>query len=131
MADAIVTPQRGWPRWANILVLLLGVPTGLLLTAVALFGAVGDAGAYLTAGCQFVGVCAKAKPTPPTIPNYFTDWVDGGHNAGQYCEPQKKHWEAVYPDFNISWSALGEQRDKDWRGHATYKYGCGFTATVK
>lgn len=131
MPDAVLTPQRGWPRWANRAILWLGIPTGLLVTFVALLGAVDSVGSYAKRGCESAGICVKAKPTPPTLPNYTSPWVDGGHSAAEYCEPQAQHYRDIYPSFTIAWRALGEGRDKDWRGHVTYQYNCAFAAVAK
>lgn len=79
---------KEWPRRANQVVLWIGIPTGILLALVAFFGAAKDFGGYMRGGCEAVGTCAVAKPTPPTIPNFTSAWVDGGHNAIEYCEPQ-------------------------------------------
>jgi hypothetical protein len=131
MPDAVLTPQKGWPRWANKLMVWLGVPTGILLTALALLGALEGAGRYSRSACQSVGLCAVPKPVPPTLPNYTSPWVDGGHNAAEYCEPQAQHYRDIYPGFNITWKALGEGRDKVGLGHAIYQYNCAFVATSK
>jgi hypothetical protein len=131
MSEALIAPQKGWPKWANKLIMFFGVPTGILLAALALFGAVGQFGGFVKSGCQAAGICAAAKPASPSIPNYTSPWVDGGHSAQDYCEPQAQHYRAVYPDFNITWRALGEGRDKVGFGHAIYQYNCAFEATAK
>lgn len=130
MSEALIGPQKGWPRWANRTVLWIGIPTGILVALVAFLGAVKDFGGYLKSGCETVSACVVAKPAPPTIPNYTSPWVDGGHSATDYCEPQAAHYRVIYPKFNIAWRPLGEGRNKDW-GHATYQYNCAFEATPK
>jgi hypothetical protein len=129
--NAMIAAQKGWPRWANRLIVWIGVPTGILLGLVGLFGAVEQFGGYAKQGCEAIGVCPTAKPTPPVIPNYSSPWVDGGHSAKEYCEPLAEHYREIYPAFNISWRDLGEGRDKVGLGHAIYRYNCGFEATAK
>jgi len=131
MSESVIAPQKGWPRWANRVIVWIGVPTGLLLAIVAFFSAMEQFGGYVKSGCEATGYCIAGKPTPPVIPNYTSPWVDGGHSAKDYCEPQATHYRAIYPAFNITWRALGEGRDKDWLGHATYQYNCAFEATSK
>ena len=111
--------------------LWIGIPTGILLALLAFFGAAKDFGGYVRSGCEAVGACAVAKPTPPTIPNFTSAWVDGGHNATEYCEPQAEHYRKLYPQFNITWRPLGEGRDKVGLGHAIYQYNCAFEAVAK
>jgi hypothetical protein len=131
MAEAVIGPQKGWPRWANRVILWIGVPTGMLLALIAFFGAAKDFGGYVKSGCEAAGYCAAAKPTPPVIPSYSSSWVDGGHNVAEFCEPRAQHYRAIYPAFNIIWRDLGEGRDKVGLGHAIYQYNCGFEATPK
>src|SRR4051794_10141695 len=131
MSEAVIVPQKAWPRWANKLVVFFGVPTGILLAVVAFFGAMEQFGGQMKPICEAMGICVAAKPSPPSIPNYQSPWVDGGHNTAEFCEPQAQHYRQIHPDFNITWRALGEGRNKDWIGHATYQYNCAFEAAAK
>jgi hypothetical protein len=73
---------------------------------------------------------APAK-TPPILPDFHSDRVDGHHGANEYCIPKRDAYAAQYPDFNIVMIILGEGRDKDFLGHATYQYNCAFVAKPK
>jgi hypothetical protein len=130
MSEAVIA-TRGWPNWAKRLIVWIGVPTGILLSAEAFLGALGEFGGHVKSACEATGYCATEKSAPPMIPNYTSPWVDGGHNASEFCGPHAQHYQAIYPAFNVTWRVLGEGRDKDWRGHVTYQYNCAFEATVK
>jgi ABC-type uncharacterized transport system permease subunit len=47
MPEGIIEPHKGWPKWVNTVLLWLGIPTALILSALALLGALGHAGSYL------------------------------------------------------------------------------------
>ncbi len=133
MPEGIIEPHKGWPKWVNTVLLWFGIPTALILSALTLLGALGQAGSYLKTACQVASVCATPKPSPPIIPIFETGWVDGGHgwSTSTFCEPRKAELEKQYPAFTITWTALPEQVNKDILGHVTYKYSCSFVFTAK
>lgn len=131
MPKVIVGSPRAWARWLKRLIAWIGVLTAVLLAADAFLGVLGKFGGHIKSGCEATGYCTTARLPPPVLPNYTSPWVDGGHHAAEYCEPQAQHYQVIHPAFNVTWRALGEGRDKDWRGHVTYQYNCAFEATAK
>lgn len=72
-----------------------------------------------------------AADVTPAIPDYTTDWVEGGHSTATYCIPLLKSYQEKYPNFNIVMTPLAE--DARWVGirHRQYKYSCSFAAKPK
>jgi hypothetical protein len=133
LADALIGPKRGWPRWANTILLWLGVPTGLILAVLAFGGALDNGFQAARSVCESVGLCAsqKIQKVAPVLPNFVSSRVDGGHGYREFCEPVAQTYREQYPDFTITWHEAGDGRDKDWLGHATYQYTCTFSAAPK
>lgn len=121
------------PNWAKTLVRGLGVATAVILASAAFLSALGKFGDAVQAPCallpQLSWCPAAVSKAPPKLDPYTTDWVGGGHNRAEYCEPRKQAYQTQYPDFVIDYTA-SEENDKDWKGHATYRYSCIFTAAA-
>ncbi len=120
----IIGPQRDFPSSANRILVWIGIPTALLLAVLAFFGALGRASDMAYATCQKVGWCqiAQAPKEAPKLPNFTSTRVDGGHSYREFCEPVAETYREQHPEFNVTWHEAGDGRDKDWKGHATYRY---------
>jgi hypothetical protein len=125
-----ISDRKNWPNWVKITLKWLGIG-GALVGAVALviggLGNVWEGGSKL---CAAVGLCAPGA-APPILPNLNTDWVDGGHTAGEYCRPQLAAYQQQYPIFNITMTELPNETHKNLLGHVRYKFHCAFAATPK
>jgi hypothetical protein len=127
----IIGPQKDFPKPVNRVLLWIGIPTALLLAALTLFGALGQAGGMLHSSCESLGWCSKPAGEAPRLPNFTSSRMDGGHNFGEFCEPVAQTYREQYPNFTIAWHEAGDGRDKNALGHATYQYTCTFGAVPK
>ena len=143
MADkeADESDQKDWPSWAKALLRWLAI-LGALVGAIALIvTGVGNVWEGVGNLCKSIGICESAPPPPvvpktaagppPLLPNLNTDWVEGGHTAQEYCNPQKAAYEKQYPNFTIEMTILGDENKKDFLGHVTYRFHCAFAAKPK
>lgn len=106
-------------------------PYGAPARRLAFFGALGQAGNMVRSPCQSLGWCSKPAREAPTLSNFTSSRVNGGHSFREYCEPVAQTYREQYPDFTITWHEAGDGRDKDAGGHATYQYTCTFSAVPK
>jgi hypothetical protein len=61
---------------------------GLVVVATditTILGAADKIGEALGKACRAVHLCAIPAPETPAIPDYVTEWVDGGHNWAEFC----------------------------------------------
>jgi hypothetical protein len=143
MADngADESDQKDWPGWVKSLLRLMAI-VGALVGAIALIvTGVGNVWEGVGNLCKSIGICGSATPVPevpkaaavppPQLPNLSTDWVEGGHTAQEYCNPQKAAYEKQYPNFTIEMTILGDENRKDFLGHVTYRFHCAFAAKTK
>jgi len=145
--------DQGWPNWAKRARTYLLIATGLVLAVAGFLTAFGKAGDGFNAACSVLPFCKSAitptptptptppppKPTPPTIPDYSSGWVEGGHgfSTDTYCGPQKEAYEKKYPDFRIEMTRHPEGHRVVGTGplgafkHDEYNYSCSFAAVAK
>ena len=80
--------------------------------------------------CQFLSICRSDPLTTPSVPGFVTDWMGGGSNQSEQCDPLLRKYQAENPNFNITRSS-SEERKKTTFGNAQYKYHCNYVATQK
>ena len=115
--------KRGWLTTVAI------ISTGAAGLA-AFLSNVDKIGAEAHKACQFAGVCAATLKPTPALAGHDSDWMGGGHNQGEQCNPLLEKYRAENPDFNITLKSW-EESNKDFVGHTTYRYHCRYAATPK
>lgn len=72
----------------------------------------------------------RAKSVPK-FPKYYSNEVDGGHTADEFCKPQRDAYALQNPDFDITYVVLPTPARKTTFGHAKYIFQCEFVANRK
>jgi hypothetical protein len=133
MSDAIIEPPKDSPRWARRIILALSVPTAILLAFVGLFVAMQRFGEQAHGVCETVGGCASPAPANLQLPDFASDWLDGGTNGNAVCEPVRQAYEKQNPGYAVKMAVLNSAEEHrvisqavfDLK-HDQYKYHCKF-----
>ena len=124
-------PEDGnWPSWARGTRKWLGILAGLVVAVVAVLTAYVD---LKKIWCDVFSCAVAPQPVvsaAPKLEPYSSGWVDGGHTQEEMCGPRRNAYSQQYPDYDITMN-VSEDRDKDWKGHATYKYNCFYAAVPR
>src|SRR6202012_5689962 len=106
--------RKNWPNWVKTTLRWLAIAAALIGAVALVVGGIQKVWEGADKLCTAIGRCPAEAPTsaPPILPNLNTDWVDGGHSAAEYCNPQKVIYEKQYPSLNITMTELPYEMHK-------------------